>query len=158
MKEIYTALINRIKEEVPAIKWIDWDTGQLDGYTIIKGDVHRPPLKYPAALITIGVNSAKDIVDTIQDCVVHISIRLAFEPMERTNSEATPEVRDSALQPYDVIDNLYAALQGYETENFHSLSRMSQGKENSHNGLFIYRMNFKTDFEDYGADSSQKGI
>ena len=152
MKVIYSALIARLKETVPALKWIDFDTGQLDGYTPVKGDVNRPPLRYPAALVSIGISQARDIVDTVQYCEADVTLRLAFDPMERTSSEAPPEAREQALQPYDVIADTYAALQGFETPHFHALSRTSQAKENNRLGLFVYRISFKTDFEDDTAE------
>ena len=146
MKVIYSAVMARIKEKVPAIKWIDWDTGQLEANT------ERPSVRFPCALITISIPQAKDITETIQDCTTHVVVRLAFDPMERTNSEAAPEVREEKMLPYDVISYVYAALQGFETPQFHGLSRTSQAKENNRNGLFIYRITFKTDFEDDTAE------
>lgn len=146
MKVIYSAVMARIKEKVPAIKWIDWDTAQLEANT------ERPAVRFPCALITISIPQAKDITETIQDCTTHVVVRLAFDPMERTNSEAAPEVREEKMLPYDVISDVYAALQGFETQSFHGLSRTSQAKENNRNGLFIYRITFKTDFEDDTAE------
>ena len=146
MKVIYSALIARLKETVPALKWIDWDTGQLEANT------ERPAVRFPCALITISIPQAKDITETIQDCTTHVVVRLAFDPMERTSSEAPPEAREQALQPYDVIADTYAALQGFETPHFHALSRTSQAKENNRLGLFVYRISFKTDFEDDTAE------
>lgn len=145
MKIIYTSILTRLKETVPALKWIDWDTAQLDVQT------DRPSVKFPCALISIGINRAKDITETIQDCEAQVTVRLAFDRMERTNSEAADEIRENALQPYDVISDVYAALQGFETPHFHALSRTSQAKENNRLGLFVYRITFKTDFEDYTA-------
>ena len=146
MKVIYSAVMARIKEKVPTIKWIDWDTGQLEANT------ERPSVRFPCALITISIPQAKDITETIQDCTTHVVVRLAFDPMERTNSEAADEIRENALQPYDVISDVYAALQGFETQSFHGLSRTSQAKENNRLGLFVYRISFKTDFEDDTAE------
>ncbi|NCB82979.1 MAG: hypothetical protein EOM44_00545 [Bacteroidia bacterium] len=146
MKVIYSALIARLKEKVPSLKWIDWDTAQLET------QAERPAVRFPCALISIGITSARDIVETSQYCEANISIRLAFDPMERTNSEAPPEAREQALQPYDVIADTYAALQGFETPHFHALSRTSQAKENNRLGLFVYRITFKTDFEDDTAE------
>ena len=54
--------------------------------------------------------------------------------------------------PYDVISDVYAALQGYETEHFCPLSRINQEKENR-SDLFIYKMVFKCEFEDETAGS-----
>lgn len=146
MKTIYSSILARLQDKVPALRWIDWDTAQLDVQT------DRPSVKLPCALISIGINRAKDITETIQDCEAQVTVRLAFDRMERTNSEAAPEVREEKMLPYDVISDVYAALQGFETQSFHALSRTSQAKENNRLGLFVYRISFKTDFEDDTAE------
>lgn len=146
MKAIYSAVMARLQDKVPALRWIDLDTAQLDTPS------ERPPVQLPCALITIGINRAKDLTDTIQDCEAQITVRLAFNKMDRTNSEAEAQIREKNLQPYDVISDVYAALQGFETPHFHALSRTSQAKENNRLGLFVYRISFKTDFEDDTAE------
>ena len=56
MKIIYGALLAQLKTEVPELKWIDLDEGQLDG-----NGGERPAIAFPAALI--GINFLK--CDTI---------------------------------------------------------------------------------------------
>lgn len=146
MKTIYNAVLERLKEKVPALKWIDWDTAQLDAQT------ERPPVRLPCALIGIGVSRAKNLTDTTQECEATITVRLAFERTDRTGSDAPEAAREQGLKPYDVIADAYAALQGFSTAYFDPLTRISQAKENSRGGLFIYRITFKTEFEDLTAD------
>lgn len=147
MKTIYSAVITRLREKVPAIKWIDLNTGQLDVQT------DRPAVLLPCALISVAITRAKNITDNIQDCEAQVTVRMAFDRLGRTSAEVDPAVRDQALQPYDIIDDTYAALQGFETQYFSALARTSQAPENGRNGMFIYRLTFKTDFEDNTADT-----
>lgn len=147
MKTIYTAVMARLKDQVPELKWIDLDTGQLD----VKSD--RPAVLFPCALIGIGVRPKRNITDTIQECDAIVTIRLAFDPKtNRSNGEATEEVRAKSLALYDTIADVYAALQGYGTDNFDSLCRTEQGKENSLNGYFQYKIVLKAGYEDNTAD------
>lgn len=146
MKTIYSAVLERLKEKVPVLKWIDWDIAQLDVQT------ERPPVRLPCALIGIGISRARNLTDTTQECEATITVRLAFERTDRTGSEAPEAVREQALKPYDVIAGTYAALQGFSTAHFGPLVRISQAKENSRNGLFIYRITFRTEFEDLTAE------
>ena len=67
MKTIYTAVMARLKEQVPAIRWIDFDKGQLDSSD-------RPAVAFPCALISIGINNTKDITSTSQDCTATLKI------------------------------------------------------------------------------------
>lgn len=148
MKTVYTAIMERLKTRVPALKWIDLDTGQLETGS---GEIDRPAVAFPCALVTIGVTRSSDITDLIQDCEASIVIRIAFDQQMRTNAAAPAQAINAGLTPYAIIADVYSALQGYGTVNFDPLSRISQGKENGMNGLFIYRIEFRTTFEDQTA-------
>ena len=160
MKTIYTAITARLKEKVPAIRWIDFDKGQLDSTT-------RPSVAFPCALLTIAVDNASSITDYIQNCRGRVRVRLAFDQQMKTDSASwslsggraepkpeaeVPAILDKALEPYDVIAEVYAALQGFGTENFDALSRVRQSMENSRHGLFVYFIEFSVEFEDETAN------
>jgi len=145
MKTIYKDILSQLQTAVPAIRWIDFDTGQLESS-------ERPPVAFPCALISISVTSAKDITDHTQDCTGRVRARLAFDQQMRTESVATPGIREVALSPYDVISDVYAALQGWTSGNFSPLSRVRQDREPSKHGLFIYLIEFSIEFEDQTAE------
>lgn len=144
MKTIYNDILSRLKKQVPAIKWIDFDTGQLES-------IERPAVAFPCALISISISGANDITDHLQNCKGRIKVRLAFDQQMRTEASAPANVRDTSLQPYDVIADVYRALQGFATIHFDPLSRVRQDKENSRHGLFIYFIEFNVEFEDQTA-------
>ncbi len=145
MKTVYLAVMERLKTKVTALKWIDLDTGQLEATD------ERPAVAFPCALFTIAIPKASDITDMDQECEARITVRFAFNQEMRTDSTAPKRVVESAMNPYDIIASAYAALQGWGNASFEPLSRTSQGKENSR-GLFVYRMEFKTRFEDQTAE------
>ncbi|HLW09763.1 MAG TPA: hypothetical protein VKX35_05140 [Fermentimonas sp.] len=145
MKTIYNDILSRLKEKVPAIKWIDFDTGQLES-------PERPAVAFPCALISISISGASDITDNVQDCTGRIRIRLAFDQQMRTEASAPDTVRNKSLQPYDIIADVYSALQGFATIHFEPLTRVRQDKENSLYGLFIYFIEFNVEFEDQTAE------
>lgn len=144
MKTIYTAVMARLKDKVPTLRWIDLDTGQLE-----VGD--RPPVAFPCALISISIASARDVTDTVQECSARVRVRLAFDQPAKTDSATPTDVIEKSLNPYDVIAEVYAALQGFYTANFDSLSRARQDRETSINGLFVYSLEFITTFTDETA-------
>lgn len=156
----------QLKEKVPALRWVDFDKGQLESSD-------RPSVAFPCALLTISVNNARNITDYIQDCAATLSVRLAFDQQMKTDSATlSPFLKGStatggegldllsvALEPYDVIADVYAALQGFALSSsggvgggFDPLTRTRQGKENSRNGLFIYTIHFSLTFEDETAN------
>ncbi|MDR1646020.1 MAG: hypothetical protein LBS05_09435 [Tannerellaceae bacterium] len=147
MKTIYKAVVERLTEKVPDLRWVDLDTGQLDR----KND--RPAVAWPCALISIDIPQCKNLTDTVQTCQAKIVLRIAFDPegTGRTAANAPNSVREEALKPYDVISEVYKALQGYETPAFCPLTRTGQEKENR-SDLFVYKMMFRCEFEDETAD------
>lgn len=148
MKTVYTAVMGRLKT-INALRWIDLDTGQLEAGG---GETDRPAVAFPCALISIEIPRSTDITDRSQDCEARITIRLAFDQQMRTNSAAPEKVIETAMNPYDTIADVYGALQGWSGNEFDPLSRISQGKENGRGGLFIYRIVFRTTFEDQTAE------
>lgn len=132
----------RLKEKVPELKWIDLDLGQIDEPS------ERPPVRLPCALIGIDIPRVRDITDRHQDCEATIVVRLAFDKPGRTGAQTDDQIRAESLRVYDVIAEVYSALQGFETPDFYPLTRTRQNKENSRNGLFTYQIQFKTDFTD----------
>lgn len=153
MKTIYKAIVEQLSPLLSdnTLRWVDWDKGQLKKVS----DKNRPPVNYPCALIRIGITSASDITDTIQNCKARITVTLAFDAgaTYRTSGNATEEVRDKYLEPYDVIADVYTLLQGFSPDNneFNPLHRISQS-EVTHDKLFAYQIIFDTEFEDYTAE------
>jgi len=133
-----------------SLYWFDWDKGQLKK----KDETGRYPVAYPCALVRIGIPSATDITDKIQDCKATVTITLAFDTlgMGRTAANAPEEVRVQGLEPYDVIADVYTRLQGFYTAQFNPLRRRSQG-ELTHPDLFVYQIVFETGFDDMTADT-----
>ena len=144
MKTIYKSILERLKT-INKLKWIDLDTGQLDSRD-------RPQVAFPAALITIEVPSCVDLTEKSQSCTARITLRLAFNANMRTSSGTAENVLNNSLTIYDDIADIYTSLQGFETQYFSALHRLSQNKENRNDGLFIYRLVFQCEYEDTSAE------
>ncbi|GHV31582.1 hypothetical protein FACS1894177_06490 [Bacteroidia bacterium] len=147
MKTIYTAVMARLKEQVPVLKWIDLDCGQINSQK------ERPPVAFPCAVVGMSLNNCEDRYGKVQVCRARISVRIAQNPpVSRTNSEAAGDIRQSSLARYELIDQVFKALQGFETDDFNPLSRTGQTEEKRTDGLFVYRIEFNTEFEDETAE------
>lgn len=144
MKTIYTALIDRLQAKVPAIRWIDLNTGQLE---VPFTDNQRPPVTYPCVLIDISIDRATAVTETLQECQGTITLTIADNRPSRTSANTTPA---PSLEEYDFIADIYTALQGYTgiEEDFAPLNRTRQERVRSSAGLFLYRMTFTTSFVD----------
>ncbi|MCK4499827.1 hypothetical protein KAU11_04975 [Candidatus Babeliales bacterium] len=142
MKTIYLPIINQLKTEVPALRWIDADMGQLDFYEM------KPPVVFPCALIDIDLPKCEDLAELVQDCDATITIRLAFEPMGQTNSTAPESVQNRALAMWDTVSQVFTALQGFENATFGSLSRTSQVTEKRDDNIKVVKQVWDTVFEE----------
>lgn len=151
MKTIYKAILERLQPLITdqKLRWVDWDKGQLKK----RDATGRYAVTYPCALIRIGIDNTTNLTDKIQDCKSTVSITLAFDTLglARTATNAPNDVRDKGLEPYDTIADVYASLQGFETDDFNPLNRRPQG-ELTHNDLFVYQIVFNCEFEDQTAD------
>lgn len=141
MKVIYDALLKRLQTIKP-LRYIDMDTGQLE---VPFTDTKRPPVAYPAALISIAVNRAKEITEQKQLCNARITIRIADDTYRRTAAHQSE--RSRSLQIYDLVEEVRESMQGFTGEEaFSPLSRQSQEREHTSSGLFIYCLDFETSF------------
>jgi hypothetical protein len=142
MKVIYTAVMAQLKEQVEELKWIDLDRGQLD-YSA--GD--RPPVAFPAVLIGIALPRCETLYGKVQHCQATVTVRIAQNPpVSRTAAGAPADVRENALQCYDLIERIHAVLQDFGTPAFNELSRIRQKKETRADGLFVYEIEYATEF------------
>jgi hypothetical protein len=147
MKELYEAIVTRLTEEVPALKMIDFEMGQLDALAIDE----RPAVKFPCALLDISYPQCEDESQHTQLVTAHVNVKLAFECPLPTDSLAPSARRAASLAIFDGVDNVYKFLQGFESDEFSSFSRKSQSPDNRYAGIKIINMLFETTFEDITA-------
>ncbi|OQB81401.1 MAG: hypothetical protein BWX87_00666 [Bacteroidetes bacterium ADurb.Bin123] len=139
-KEVIILISNRLKSQVPAIKWIDIDTGQLDILT------QRPPVAFPACLVDLTYPQCDDTGEHIQIVTANVILRLAFDFTGATNS-ASP-VRETSLGFLDVIEAVHEALQGWSNSALSSFSRINAQPERRKDGLKVYRITYQTAFSE----------
>ena len=145
-KEIFTALCEHIKKNVPEIRWIDFDTGQLNIAS------ERPPVDWPCCLIDISYPSCRDLAveDNMQLVNADITLRVAFVPAGETHHRAPADVRKQALKMFDIVEKLHSALQG-ETfkDTVSGLSRSRAKKQTRNNKVVVFNITYTTTFQEY---------
>jgi hypothetical protein len=140
-KEIYIALCDRLTLLVPALKWIDFDYGQIDS------QAERPPVAFPACLIDVAYQTCSDQAGTDQLVKANITLRLAFDRTGETYHKSP--VRSAALAVLNVLATVHAAMQGWNSAGaFAPLSRVSAQRERRRDGLQVFRVTYTTDFEE----------
>lgn len=136
-KEVFTQICNRV-ETVSTLRWIDWDSGQLDTLN------QRPAVAFPACLVDISYPACDDISQFGQIVTANVTLRLAFMPAGETNHKSP--VRDEALAVFDVVDAVHNALQGWGSDELSNFSRLNAQPEKRKDGLKVYRITYQTAF------------
>lgn len=145
-KEIMQALLARISREVPELKWIDADEGQLD-FTD-----SRPPVAFPCCLVDMYYTDADNMVGnlpTVQRVEVAIALKVGFNDCASFNVNKPRQVQDVALARLDMLENIHKALQGFYMENcVRFFRRKSCRPQKRPDGLKVYDVLYLAEFMD----------
>lgn len=142
-KELFIDICDLLKKEVPELRYIDWDEGQLN----IVGE--RPPVVFPCCLIDLQYPSCKDLDGINQLVSTNIILKIGFQPYGETNTNAPANVRDRALTVFDVIEKIHEALQGETLDDTVSeIGRRRAVKTVRKDGIQVYTVTYDTTFEE----------
>ena len=140
--EIFVALCDHLEKEVPELRWIDEDGGQLNAHQNI-----RPAVDFPCCLIDISYPDCRDTNETEQLVNATITIRLGFQSAGETNSKTPEPVRRRALERLSVIEKVQGAMQGWTADDIISpVSRKSSQSSIMANEVKVYTIVYKTTF------------
>lgn len=144
--QLFLAIQEHIKTEVPAIEWIDQDLGQLEAYQT------RPAVSFPCVLIDFPTTQYSNHSQMVQWADINISVRLGFTPFSSANSEAPDVSKEAALQFYELENKVYEALQGFTANDcVQPLNRISVATERRDDVYRVREMIFTTATEDITA-------
>lgn len=144
MKALYSTILERIKSQVPEIKMIDFEMGQLE---TLEND-QRPSVLFPCCLIDIDYTNCEDESDTTQQVEARVTLKFAFQQQNNTDSLATSAKRNAGLLVFDTIEKAHVALQGYSTDQFSNFSRRSMTPDRRFVGIKVVDVVYETTFEE----------
>lgn len=105
--QLFLAIQQRIATQVPEIKHIDQDLGQLEYYQ------ERPSVAFPCVLIDFATTNYANHGNSVQWAELSITIRLGFAPFTSALSVFPDVSKEAALQYYELEHKLYEALAGF---------------------------------------------
>jgi len=156
--QLYLDLSNHLKSAVPSLRWIDQDFGQLEVFE------YRPAVAFPCALIDFAQANFSNMAELAQMADLNITIRIGFAPFSAANTLAPMDVREKALEYYNIEQLVYEAVQGWQpsfegniyAQPFIRVSsqteqRLSASGTQDANGLRVRVLLFNTQLEDYTA-------
>ena len=149
--QLLQKLQSRIQIQVPAIKWIDQDLGQLEHYD------QRPAVSWPCVLIDFGNTTYDEMSGNVQWGNAQFTLRLGFPSFSPSQAGAPASVKEQSLQYYELEQLLYQAIQGYGADGLmQPATRITAGTERREGDNFRVRtLVFNTTFMD---DSAAEGF
>ena len=145
--KLYLAIVERLTAKVPALKYIEQDFGQLQGYS------NRPAVAFPCALVDFSKFNFDEIGNYHQIADGIVSINLGFA-LYSASSNITPlEFRKEPLMHYEIEWCIHKALHGWSPgDEFGKLTRVSVHSVNTPMAVRVRPISFKLSFEDYSVD------
>jgi len=142
--DLYLDIQERIKSEVPEIEWIEQDFGQ-DVY-----DKWRPNVAFPAVLIDFNNADYENIAGEGQTADVSVTLRLLVTPFEHSYEAAPLEVKEGALEYFELEHKLVQAIHGWSPDYTQPLIRKRITSNNRNDiGLRIRELQFTTAYQEY---------
>jgi hypothetical protein len=146
---LFVALQEQIKTEVPEIRYIDTDIGQIDFYNPDDGP---PPISLPAVLIDFPETPYDQLSQMVEEGQPQIRCRLVFAPFSNTNNLTPAQWKEKGLYYFELEQKLYRALKGFHANGLcQPLNRQSQATEKRQDSLRVRENIFTTRFEDHSA-------
>lgn len=144
--QLFIALQKHITAEVPEIRFIDLDLGQLEEYEV------RPTVPFPCVLIDFTEAQYSNLSRLQQWADITINIRLGFSPYS-SSSSITPDVpKEKSLQFFEIENKLYKALHGFTADDcVQPLIRTSAATERREDSYRVRALTFTTATEDEEA-------
>lgn len=142
-KQLFIALCDLLENQVPEVRWIDADEGQLNASN------QRPPVAFPCVLIDMTYPQTEAMNATAEKIRVQFSLRIAFEGYGQTSSVAPVSVRERALERLDILEKIHRTLQWWNCDRqINPLRRQRVTTERRQDGLKVYNMTYESAFID----------
>jgi hypothetical protein len=154
INDILTAIMERLAEKEPNLKYLDEDYGQLSYYQ------ENVPVKFPCALLELQQTSWKNQSQKAQDGVLNISIRVADLKLSNTNYKAPTTQKTKAAAIWIVIENIHKALHGWRplaNPEFGTLTRISTSRVKRDDGIREFELVYSSLCTDASAINQQFG-
>lgn len=142
----FLAIMAQIQSNVPEIKFIDQDYGQLTQYD------GRQGVGFPAVLIDFPAMNYADLGQQAQDALGTVQISLAYPQVVHSSNLITPEMRERSLAYYELEHKLNSWLHGFTPgDAFGHMTRQSAVSINTPMAVRIRRLTYRLGMEDFST-------
>ncbi len=148
MEELYIAILERIKNEMPEIAYIDEDYGQLEGTDSENEDFY--PVMFPCVLVGNTEADWKDIGMGTQAGEITLTVRLGIDCYHDTHigSGTTGRIKERM----EMAGKLYRTLQNFQfCRNMDELVRVKSRDYTLPGNIKVYEFVFSFSYRDESA-------
>lgn len=148
MEELYIAILERIKNEMPEIAYIDEDYGQLEGIDSENEDFY--PVTFPCVLVGNTEADWKDIGMGTQAGEITLTVRLGIDCYHDTHvgSGTTGRIKERM----EMAGKLYRTLQNFQfCRNMDELVRIKSRDYTLPGNIKVYEFVFSFSYRDESA-------
>jgi hypothetical protein len=132
---------------IPALKFIDLDTGQLE----YKKEDERPAVLLPCALFDFVKIDYEDLSFNYQEGDFILQVRIGVNPYTHATQYFTATQKENALNFFNIEQSVYTSLQGFASQYFGPISRVSMQTEGRNDKLRVRILRFKGRYLDNTA-------
>ena len=140
MKHILEAVMERVQEQVPDLRYIAEDWGQLDFYN------DAPPVKFPCALISVSNIKFESQTAGTRWATMTILIRVADAPAVSGTMAAPEAYRNRAFAIFDLMDTIGNVLYAFGGDEFNELEQKTITHYSREDAIREYAMLFETEY------------
>ena len=135
---LYIELIAKLVSDVPELRFITQDLGQIDFYD------ERPPVSFPCILFDIGETIFEDAGNLMQIGTSSISLRLAHTVYSDVSNLTNTQVREMGLKHLKLESKIAKALHGWQpqTEAIGRFIRISVATEKRDDNIRVRLLTF----------------
>lgn len=142
----FQLLIEKLISDVPELRFIDQDLGQLENYEM------RPAVSWPCCMIDIEDFKYSDQQNhAIQIAEGIISLRIGLVKYTDSNNLTPAATRENALQYYELEHKVFKALHGWNPPGFGKMLRRASGTERRDDDIRVRVLKFAISFTDDSA-------
>lgn len=132
--------MERLQEQVPDLRYIAEDWGQLDFYN------EAPPVKFPCALISVSNIKFESQTTGTRWATMTILIRVADAPAVSGTMAAPETYRNRAFAIFDLMDAIGHVLYAFGEDEFNELEQKTIAHYSREDAIREYAMLFETEY------------
>lgn len=141
--KLFEAILKRIQEQVPEVRYINQDLGQLENYEI------RPAVSWPCVLLDFDDFDFSDAGnDLVQVGEGFVQVRVGLVQYSQSDNLVPDNIRANSLKYFDVADRINKALHGWAPEGCSRLLRRKSVTEKRDDDIRVKILRYAVSYKE----------